>query len=89
VSPGDVQDLLFGTLQGLAYSTLFLLAAFIGFCIVAGFSKLRPTSATTMVVKSLDERVGQERYARFLPPDAPRGPVDVLKAPGTSSDRPS
>jgi hypothetical protein len=86
---GDVQDLLFGTLQGLVASTLFLLVAFIGFCIVAGFSKLRPTSATTMVIKSLDERVGQERYARFLPPDAPRGPVDVLKTAGTSAERAS
>jgi hypothetical protein len=56
---------------------------------VAGFSKLRPTSATTMVIKSLDERVGQERYARFLPPDAPRGPVDVLKTAGTSAERAS
>jgi hypothetical protein len=89
VSAGDAQDLLFGTLQGLAFSTLFLLAAFIGFCIVAGFSKLRPTSARTMVIKSLEERVGQERYARFLPPDAPRGPVDVLRTPGTSALRAS
>jgi hypothetical protein len=89
VSAADAQNLLFGTLQGVVFSTLFLLAAFIGFCIVAGFTKLRPTSATTMVIKSLDERVGQARFARFLPPDAPRGPVDVLKGPGTSPPRPS
>jgi hypothetical protein len=89
VSAADIQDLLFGTLQGVAFSTLFLLAAFIGFCTLAGLSKLRATSATSMVIKSLDERVGQERFARFLPPDAPRGPVDVLKVPGTSLERPS
>lgn len=34
-----------------------------------------------MVIRSLEEKVGQEAYARYLPPDAPRGPVDVLKTP--------
>lgn len=77
----DVQNLLFGTLSGLAASTLFLLALFIGFCVVLGFPKLRPTGKASMVHKSLDEMVGQERYARYLPPDAPFGPVDQLRTP--------
>jgi hypothetical protein len=34
-----------------------------------------------MVVKSLEERVGQERFVRYMLPDAPRGPIDVLKTP--------
>ena len=77
----DATDLLVGALQGLGFSTLFLLVAFIGFCIVAGFTKLRRTSRKTLVIKSLDERVGQERFARYLGPDAPRGRLDILKSP--------
>jgi hypothetical protein len=34
-----------------------------------------------MVIKSLEERVGQEAYVRYMRPDAPRGPIDVLKTP--------
>jgi hypothetical protein len=33
------------------------------------------------VVKSLEERVGQQSFARYLSPNAPHGPVDVLKTP--------
>jgi hypothetical protein len=34
-----------------------------------------------MVIKSLDELVGQAAFVRYMPPDAPRGPIDVLKTP--------
>jgi hypothetical protein len=34
-----------------------------------------------MVIKSLDETVGQEAYSRYMPADAPRGPIDVLRTP--------
>jgi hypothetical protein len=81
VSLQELQDLAVGTLTGIGATTLFLLALWIGFCVVAGFSKLRPTSRKTRVVRSLDELVGQEAHARFLPPDAPRGPVDQLRTP--------
>ena len=81
MSASDVQDLILGTVQGVTFSTLFLLAAFIGFCVLVGFSKLRPTTATSKITRSLDDRVGQERFARYLPPDAPRGTVDVLRTP--------
>jgi len=77
----EVQNLLFGTLSGLLASTLFLLVLFIGFCTVFGFPKLRQTGKGSMVHKSLDEMVGQEQYARYLPPDAPRGPADQLRTP--------
>ena len=77
----EVQNFLFGTLSGLLASTIFLLAIFIGFCTVFGFPKLRSTGKGSMVNRSLDELVGQDRYARYLPPDAPRGPADQLRTP--------
>ena len=77
----DVQHLLFGALSGLAATTLFLLALFIGFCIVFGLPKVRRTGRASMVHRSLDEMVGQEQYARYLPPGAPRGPADQLRTP--------
>ncbi len=81
MSPSEMQQILFGTLGALGASTLFLLAAFIGFCVVAGFTKLRRTSAGSMVNRSLEELVGKEHHARFLPPSAPRGTLDVLNTP--------
>ena len=77
----DVQHLLVGALSGLAATTLFLLVLFIGFCIVFGFPKVRRTGKASMVHRSLDEMVGQEQYAKYLPPDAPRGPADQLRTP--------
>ncbi len=78
----DLIDLGLGALIAIGSSTVFVLALFLGFCIIFGFSKLRPTTSRgSMVVKSLDETVGQDAFARYMPPDAPRGPVDVLKTP--------
>lgn len=77
----DIQNLLFGTLSGILASTLFILVLFIGFCIVFGFPKVRPTGKGSMVHRSLDEMVGQEQYAKYLLPDAPRGPADQLRTP--------
>lgn len=74
----DVQHLAIGLLEGIAIAVVFLLALFIGFCVIFGLPKLRPTSRKTMVIKSLDERVGEP--IRYLPPGAPRGPVDQLRA---------
>ena len=34
-----------------------------------------------MVNRSLEELVGKEHHARFLPPSAPRGTLDVLNTP--------
>ena len=78
----DVLDLVVGALVALGSSTVFVLALFLGFCIILGFPKLRPTiGRKSMVIKSLEERVGQESFARYMPPDAPRGPINVLKTP--------
>ncbi len=79
MSPSEIHDLLMGALQGLGATSLFLLVLFIGFCVVLGFPKLRPTTRSTMVHRSLDELVGAPMT--YLPPDAPRGPVDQLRTP--------
>ncbi|OFV94455.1 MAG: hypothetical protein A3H95_08835 [Acidobacteria bacterium RIFCSPLOWO2_02_FULL_64_15] len=77
----DVQQIVLGALEGLASSTLFVLALVIGFCVVVGFTKLKKTSGgTAMVVKSLDERISHQPMV-YLTPTAPRGPADQLKAP--------
>ena len=82
MSAQDAVNLGVGTLVGLGASTVFVLALFLGFCIILGFPKLRPTTGrNSRVIKSLEERVGQGAFARYMPPDAPRGPVDVLKTP--------
>lgn len=82
MTSSDLVNLGIGFLQAFTASSLFILALFLGFCIIFGFPKLRSTlGRKSMVVKSLEERVGQEAYVRYMPPDAPRGPVDVLKTP--------
>jgi hypothetical protein len=82
VTTADAINLVVGALTALGASTVFVLALFLGFCIILGFPKLRPTTGRkSMVVKSLEEKVGQEAFVRYMPPDAPRGPVDVLKTP--------
>ena len=40
MSAADVQALVIGVLQGLGFSTVFVLVLFIGFCVVVGFTKL-------------------------------------------------
>lgn len=82
MTSADAMNLGVGALTALGASTVFILALFLGFCIILGFPKLRATTGRhSMVVKSLDETVGQGAFAQYMPPDAPRGPVDVLKTP--------
>lgn len=77
----DLQQFIAGTLQGLGASTVFVLALFIGFCVIAGFTKTRRTAGgSARVVKSLDERISH-RPMEYLSPTAPRGPSDQLRAP--------
>lgn len=78
----ELVDLGVGALVALGASTVFVLVLFLGFCIILGFPKLRSTlGRKSMVIKSLEEKVGQEAFVRYMPPDAPRGPIDVLKTP--------
>ena len=80
MSPGDIQQVAIGALGGFGLSTVFVLALFIGFCIIVGFTKLKPTAGNCPVVKSLDETITHKPMA-YLPPTTPRGPADQLRAP--------
>lgn len=82
MSVAEIIPLVVGTLTGILSSTAFVLALFLGFCIILGFPKLRQTAGhKSMTVKSLDETVGQAAFAKYLPASAPRGPIDVLHQP--------
>lgn len=83
----DIQSVLLGVLQGLGFSTVFLLAVFLGFCVLVGLTKLRPIDKRSRVVRSLDDRLGSG--ARYLPPSVPRGPADQLKTPELLEQSPS
>jgi hypothetical protein len=78
---GDALQIALGALQGLASTTVFVLALFIGFCVLLGFTKTKKTAGgTARVIKSLDERISKLPM-KYLAPSAPRGPADQLKAP--------
>ncbi len=77
----DAVQIGLGMLQGIVSSTGFVLALFIGFCVIAGFTKTRKTAGgSASVVKSLDERISRQPMIYFAP-GAPRGPADQLKSP--------
>ena len=76
----DVVQIVMGFLQGFGLSTVFVLALFIGFCVIVGFTKTKQTAGNARVVKSLDEAVSR-RAVSYLPPNAPRGPADQLHPP--------
>jgi hypothetical protein len=81
MSVSDGLSLLGGFVQGFLSSSVFVLVLFIGFCVIVGFTKLKKTAGgDARVVKSLDERISHQPMA-YLPPTAPRGPADQLKAP--------
>ena len=80
MSAAEIQNLVIGVLQGVVSSTLFVLVLFIGFCVLIGFTKLKKTAGNAPVVKSLEEVVSHKPM-NYLPPSAPRGPADQLRAP--------
>jgi len=81
MSAGELIPLGLGVLQGVASSTIFVLALFIGFCVIVGFTKTKRTAGSgTLVVKSLDETISKQPV-HYLPPSAPRGPADQLHSP--------
>ena len=80
MSPAEIQQIVIGALEGFTSSAVFVLVLFVGFCVVFGLTKLKRTSGDSMVVKSLDEQVSRSAV-NYLPPTAPRGPADQLKAP--------
>jgi hypothetical protein len=74
----DIQQLILGLVEGVGVAVVFLLGLFIGFTVLLNLPKFRPTGRKSMVIKSLDELVGEP--IRFLPADRPRGTVDQLAA---------
>jgi hypothetical protein len=77
----DAIQIALGTLQGILSSTGFILFLFIGFCVVAGFTKTRKTAGgRAVVVKSLDERVTNQPMEYFAP-GVGRQKVDQLHSP--------
>ena len=59
----DAIQIALGTLQGVLSSTAFVLFLFIGFCVLAGFTKTKKTAGgRASVVKSLDERKGHQQH---------------------------
>jgi len=77
----DAIQIALGALQGVVSSTGFVLALFIGFCVIVGFTKTKKTAGGgAAVVKSLDERISHQPFVYFAP-GAPRGPADQLKSP--------
>lgn len=77
----EVQQLVIGAVQGLTVSAVFVLALFIGFCVIVGFTKTKKTAGgAARVVKSLDERL-THRPMIYLSPSAPHGPADQLRSP--------
>ena len=87
MSANDAQQIAVGALQGLGASTVFVLALFIGFCVIVGFTKTKKTAGgAARVVKSLDERISHRPFV-YLSPSAPHGPSDQLKSPELNEKR--
>ena len=87
MSANDAQQIAVGALQGLGASTVFVLALFIGFCVIVGFTKTKKTAGgAARVVKSLDERISHRPFV-YLTPSAPHGPADQLKSPELNEKR--
>ncbi len=71
----DLLRLAVGLVQGLGAITIFLLALFIGVCVLLTLTKFRPTR-NSRTIKSLDELVGTP--IQYLPATTPRGTSDQL-----------
>ena len=75
----DLPKLIFGVLEGIVASTVFIIILLVGFSLLVGRTKLRKSGGKTKIVRSLDEMVGGT--AKFFPPTVPRGPADQLHSP--------
>jgi hypothetical protein len=68
-------NIAYGAIVGIVGIVALLLVLMIGLCLALDWTKFRPT-LNSRTVRSLDETVGAP--TRYLPPNAPRGPVDQL-----------
>jgi hypothetical protein len=75
VTASQLLSLALAAVQGVGTIAVFLLVLFIGVCVLLTLTKFRSTK-DSLTVKSLDELVGDP--IRYLPPSAPRGPMDQL-----------
>jgi hypothetical protein len=75
----SVSDIL-AILSGFTATSVVVLAVFIGFCVLVGFTKTKRTAGEGKVVKSLEERMSHHAV-EYLSPTAPHGPADQLRAP--------
>lgn len=71
----EAWTILVGALMGFTGLTVFLLVVLIGFSLFGDSTKFRPRR-NSRTIRDLDEGLGRE--AAYLPPDAPRGPIDQL-----------
>jgi hypothetical protein len=76
----DLLDGALGLAVGVLSSSVFVLGLFIGFCVLFGLMKLRPTGRRGRIVRNLDEALSH-RPARYLSPDDPHGQTDQLRTP--------
>ena len=61
---------------------MFVLALFIGFCVIFGFTKTKKTAGgSAMVVKSLDERITHRAFD-YLPAQRPARPCRPAQVAG-------
>ena len=79
-------QLVLGTIQGLGAVSVFVLVLMIGVCVLVTLTKFRSTR-NSLTIKSLDELVGEP--IKYLPPNAPRGPIDQLGGSRVALTRPS
>jgi hypothetical protein len=84
VSAAEIVSWLLAAVQGGLVGAAFLLAVIIGASVLLGLVKLHHRGRAG--ARSLDELVGEADHVRYLPPDAPHGPIDQLRA-GTSGGR--
>lgn len=82
MSLSDIMPVAGRALLGLIVSTGFLLTLFVGFLVIAGYTKFRKRGRNSMVVRNMGEWLGSSPH--YLPPDAPRGPADQLHTPELS-----
>ena len=79
MSLSEIPQVLLAALVGLLSSTALLLTLFVGFCFLAGLTKLRARGRDSMVVRNLGERMNGT--VTYISPHAPRGPADQLRTP--------
>lgn len=75
MSGAEILNLVIGTVQGLGAVAVAMLGLMIGVCVLGTLTKFRSTR-NSLTIKSLDETVGPP--LKYLPPNAPRGPIDQL-----------